>query len=285
MTPRLIHAAAAGVCLLSLAVQTGDALAFRRVPVSLSEGGGVGPVIPDSRAEKAAAAAEKAAAAAARRVRVPKPVDPMKEIRNRMVARGEVSYEELQMLADSGDDLAAYFLARRLEESGEPEAGKTAMHYYARAALSGRAAAIRPMVRLLDARGEGLLPPALLADAQAALEAQAVADNAMAVDALVRYYIEGTPFGSDPDRAKELLTRSAQGGNARIALELALQLLSGDPTAEEQSEAIRYLELAALSDNLGTRTMAENLLRGLGTPIVASTELVAPIPATRKALQ
>lgn len=273
MSPRLIHAVAAGVCLLSLASQTGDALAFRRGPVSLTSGG-VGPVLPDTPAQKAAAAAKRA--------RTPKPVDPMKEIRNRMVAREQVSYEQLQALADSGDDLAAYFLARQIEESGKPESGMAAVHYYARAAYAGRAAAVRPMVKLLDAQGPGF-GANLLADARAALEAQAAADNEIAVDALVRYYIQGTPFGSDPARAEDLLKRSADGGNARIALELAMQLLSGSPTAQQRSDARRYLELAALSDNLGTRTVAENLLRDMGTS-VASTEIAAPIPATRKVL-
>lgn len=279
MSPRLIHAVAAAVCIVSLASQTGDALAFRRGPVSLTSDG-VGPVIPDTPKEKQA----KKAAAAAKRVRTPKPVDPMKEIRNRMVAREEVSLGELQTLADTGDDLAAYFLARKLEESGEPASVVTAVHYYARAAYRGRAAAIRPMVRLLDAQRE-TLKTGLLTDAQAALEAQAAKGNEIAVDALVRYYIQGAPFGSDPDRAEELLRQSAEGGNAQIAIELAMQLLSSKPAADQKADAVRYLELAALSDNLGTRAMAENLLRDLGTPAIASAEILAPIPATRKVLQ
>ena len=272
---RPIHAVAAAVCLVSLAMQAGDAFAFRRGPVSLTSDG-VGPVLPDPPAERAAAA---------RRASTPKPVDPMQAIRGRMVARQVVSYEDLQALADSGDDLAAYFLAKRIEAFGKPELGEAALHYYARAAYGGRAAAIRPMVKLLDARGASL-KPSLLADAQAALEAQAAMDHETAVDALVRYYIQGTPFGSDPKRAEDLLKRSAERGNAQIALDLAMRLLSGAPTAEKKADAVRYLRLAALSDTLGTRTMAENLLRDVGTPIVASTDAIAaPIPAIRQELQ
>lgn len=279
---RLIHAVAALVCLSSLAAQTGDAFAFRRGPVSLT-GDGVGPVLPDTPAQQAA----KKAAAAAGRVRLPKPVDPLKEIRNRMVTRQEVSYEELQLLADRGDDLAAYFLARRIEEAGDPELLDGAAHYYARSAYAGRAAAIRPLVKLIDAHAADF-KDALLGDLKAALEVQAKKANAIAVDALARYYLEGTPFGSDPERAEELLRRSAEGGNAQIALDFAVQLLSGGPSAEEKADALRYLELAALSDRLGVRTMAENLLREFGSPVVAAAEtaeIVAPVPATRQVVQ
>ena len=278
MLARTIHAVTLAACIAGLAVPAAAAARVKRVPMSLT-GDSDGAVLPRVLWDEPRSSTGKV-------VRTPRQVDPMQQIRNRMVQGAEVSFADLQALADSGDDLAAYFLAKRIDEGGKPELRKTAVHYYARAVFDGRAAAVRPMVRLLEAEGQGF-DAGVLKDARLALEAQAEDNNEIAVDALVRFYIQGTPFGSDPDRAEDLLRRSAEGGNARIALDLAVQLLSGAPTPDERADALRYLELAALSDHLGVRTMAENLLRAQGVTAVASAgnALVAPVPATRKVPQ
>jgi hypothetical protein len=204
--------------------------------------------------------------------RPPKVVDPMKEIRNRMVAGKEVSYKELRRLADSGDDLAAYNLAKRIEDGGETAELPTAISYYSQAVYGGRTFAIRPIIKLLDA-GVGADDPELLGRAEKLLTEKAVKE-ASARDALIRMYRAGKPFGLHPDKADELLVASAAGGDSKAALDLAFALLTGTPDAAEIEQAKAYLKIAAASETLNIRTMAENVLRTLETQLTASTETV-----------
>ena len=56
---------------------------------------------------------------------------------------------------------------------------------------------------------------------------------------------------------------AADAGDARAALDLAIALLSGAPDTDARTRATHYLELAAKSETLNIRTLAENLLRTL----------------------
>jgi TPR repeat protein len=203
--------------------------------------------------------------------RIAKPVDPMKQIRNRMVAGEDVSYSELQTLADSGDDLAQFHLAKRIEADNDPATIDAAARYYRRAAESGRTSAVRPLIRLLNA-DVFLDQPKNLTSSQELLEKLAATGDPVARDGLIAMYRSGKPFGLDPARADELLVASAERGDAKAALDLAFALLSGTPGPAEIEEARGYLELAAASDTLNVRTMAENLLRTLEPQLTASTE-------------
>ncbi len=203
--------------------------------------------------------------------RVAKPVDPLKLIRNRMIAGKDVSYKEMQRLADSGDDLAQYYLAKRIEADNDPETIDAAARYYRRAAENGRTSAVRPLIRLLNAN-VFLDQPKNLAESRELLEKLAAKDDPVARDGLIAMYRAGKPFGLDPARADELLIVSARGGDAKAALDLAFVLLAGVPEPAEIEQAKGYLRIAAASETLNIRTMAENLLRTLEPQLTASTE-------------
>jgi TPR repeat protein len=177
----------------------------------------------------------------------------------------------MQTLADSGDDLAQYYLAKRIEEANEPETLDAAARYYRRAAENGRTSAVRPLIRLLNANVFDEQPENL-AESQELLEALAAKGDAVARDGLIAMYRAGKPFGLNPARADELLIASAQGGDAKAALDLAFVLLAGVPEPAENEEAKGYLKIAATSETLNIRTMAENLLRTLEPQLTASTE-------------
>lgn len=205
--------------------------------------------------------------------RIAKPVDPMKEIRGRMIAGKDISYGDMQALADSGDDLAQFYLAKRIEAENDPETIDAAARYYRKAAENGRTSAVRPLIRLLNA-DVFVDQPKNLTSSQELLEKLAADGDATARDGLIAMYRAGKPFGLDPARADALLVASADGGDAKAALDLAFALLSGTPDPAKIEKAKGYLKVAAASETLNIRTMAENLLRTLEPQLTASTETV-----------
>ncbi|WP_055048766.1 hypothetical protein [Devosia sp. A16] len=263
--PLILALAAASLALatgLAVVNPANAATCMVRVPESLSsDSERARPMVPGKCKPKEAKVKHRAA----------KPVDPMKLIRNRMIAGKKVSYRELQALADSGDDLAQLNLAKRIEADHDPETIDAAARYYRRAAENGRTSAIRPLIRLLNA-DVFLDQPKNLAASRDLLEKLAGDGDAVARDGLIAMYRTGKPFGLDPTRADELLVAAAKGGDAKAALDLAFALLSGTPEPAQIEEAKGYLKLAAASDTLNVRTMAENLLRTLSPQLTASTE-------------
>lgn len=249
---------------VSVANSASAATCMVRVPESLSSSSErAGPTVP-GRCKPGQGAAKH---------RVPKAVDPMKLIRNRMIAGEDISYKEMQMLADSGDDLAQFYLAKRIEEANEPETLDAAARYYRRAAENGRTSAVRPLIRLLNANVFEEQPKNL-ASSQELLEKLAAKGDPVARDGLIAMYRTGKPFGLDPARADELLVASAKGGDAKAALDLAFALLAGAPDPAKIDEAKGYLKVAAATETLNIRTMAENLLRTLEPQLTAATETV-----------
>lgn len=206
----------------------------------------------------------------ARPAKAAKVVDPMRLIRNKMVSGAKVTTGQLQQLADSGDDLAAYNLGKRLEEEADPAQLPVAIGYYSRAVEGGRDFAIRPIVRLLEA-DVGADDPDLMAHSETLLTSKAIGD-AFVRDALIRMYRAGKPFGLHPDKAEAMLSAAAEAGDSKAALDIAFVLLTGTPDATSIEIARAYLKIAATSDTLNVRTMAENLLRSLDTQRTASTE-------------
>ena len=205
--------------------------------------------------------------------KAPKVLSPMEVLRHKMVTGATLSDTQLKKLADSGDSLGAYNYAKRLSEAADPAQLPTALQYYFKAVKGGRAFALRPMIRLLDV-GVGMDDLALMTDVQALLEKKALKDP-LCRDALVRYYRSGKPFGLDVARADTLIADAAKAGDSKAALDLAYALLTGVPEAEKVEEARGYLQIAALSETLSIRTIAENLLRDLDSqPITVATETV-----------
>ena len=170
--------------------------------------------------------------------RVAKPVDPLKLIRNRMIAGKNVSYKELLKLADSGDDLAQLNLAKRIEADNDPATLDAAARYYRRAAENGRNSAVRPLIRLLNA-DVFLDQPKNLAASRDLLEKLAAKGDPVARDGLIAMYRAGKPFGPDPARADELLVAAAEGGDAKAA-----------PMIDEPGLQDAQMSVAGLSDGV-----------------------------------
>jgi hypothetical protein len=205
--------------------------------------------------------------------KAPKVLSPMEVLRHKMVTGAKLSDTQLKKLADSGDSLGAYNYAKRLGEAADPAELTSALRYYFKAVKGGRAFALRPMIRLLDT-GIGMDDLELLAEVQALLEKKALKDP-LSRDALVRYYRSGRPFGLDVARADTLIADAAKAGDSKAALDLAFALLTGVPEPEKVDEAKGYLQIAALSETLSIRTVAENLLRDLSSQtITVATETV-----------
>ena len=191
-------------------------------------------------------------------------------IRRRMLAHGTVSYHDLQLLADANDGLAAFFLAQRIEAANKSELAAAAIHYYAMAAFDGRASAVRPLIALLNQYG-GQLPAATLKQASDGLNAQADHNNALAANSLVHFYGDNPIFGDEPTAVKRLLAKAAGAGDGNAALNLSIILMGADQSPpvtglapSARADALRYLQVAEAYGDLGTRTIAENLMRQLG---------------------
>ncbi len=132
---------------------------------------------------------------------------------------------------------------------------------------------MRPLIRLLNA-GVFDDQPKNLASSQELLENLTAKGDPVARDGLIAMYRTGKPFGLDPAHAEELLVASAEGGDSKAALDLAFALLAGVPEPAKIEQAKGYLKIAAASETLNIRTMAENLLRTLEPQLTAATETV-----------
>jgi TPR repeat protein len=259
---RAISLLAFAAATLAIASPASAKTCMVRVPASLSsDSERAGPMVPGKCKPGQNTAQHRA----------PKAVDPMKLIRNRMISGADVSYKEMQTLADSGDDLAQFYLAKRIEEANQPDTLDAAARYYRRAAENGRTSAVRPLIRLLNVE-VFKEQPKNLASSQELLEKLAAKGDPVARDGLIAMYRTGKPFGLDPARADELMKASAEGGDPKAALDLAFALLAGTPDSAKIEEAKGYLKIAATSEALNIRTMAENLLRTLEPQLSAATE-------------
>ncbi len=265
---------AAATLIVSVALTLPAAAAgcmVRLAPSLSSDSDRVGPMVPcNARQAAEYARAHPPRQAVTRQPKQAKPVDPLKVIRTKMVAGKSVTYKQLRTLADSGDDLAAYNLGKRIEEGGTASEFDTALAYYAQAFEGGREFAIRPIVRLLEA-GAAADSPKLLQRTEKILARHALEDTATR-DKLIRMYRTGKPFGLAPEKADDLLAAAAEGGDGKAALDRAFALLAGTPDAARIEEAKTYLAIARASDEINVRTMAENLLRTLDPQLTAAAE-------------
>ncbi len=186
--------------------------------------------------------------------------DFLKLLRKQMVADQLVRYRNLQILADSGDPLASYNLAKRLETLGRPELGGDIAHYYSRAVYGGLDYAVPRLTEILK-QNPGLTAPRSKA-AEQALQKAAKAGNQRAATALMQFYARGTPFGSNPEEVQRLKTELGKK-DPEIALALAMEMSASAKTAADEARIGHYLDVARKSTKLGTRTTAENMLRAL----------------------
>jgi hypothetical protein len=184
----------------------------------------------------------------------------LEQIRKRLIGRRSVSLANLRSLADAGDGLGAFTLAKRLSNRDDPRLASDALHYYAEAALLGRAYAVRPML-LIVAKTNITFRPSHLSQAERALLSWAKRGNSVASNGLIELYGSGRPFGLKTDEVKRLLERRVKMGDGEAAHRLAIARLSETPsTAATKEAAVRYLEIAARKGNFGTRISATNML-------------------------
>ncbi len=192
-------------------------------------------------------------------------------IRKRMIGHRKVSYRELQLLADRGDGLAALYVAKRL--STNPAHNADTIHYYTIACTTGRAGAVAPLARQLKSASNGV-SKVRLDQAEATLLQHAARRNPVAIDALVKFYAAGEPFGTNPQEAERLRREAAKGGDSKVALDLAIAMISeGLLDEDEKSEARRYLEIAEKSPELSVKTVAAAVLRQLDAAPVNPIEV------------
>jgi hypothetical protein len=193
--------------------------------------------------------------------------DPgLRALRMKMVGGTPLTYKELRALADAGDGLAAFKTAQTLEAEDDTALVDDAIHYYAVAARTGRDFAVRRLVSLLRTY-EPDLQPALQRNAEDALRTQAQNGNVIAAQALSDMYLQGKPFGKNTERGLAYLEMSAGQGDGKAAVRLAMMYLKGtDDVPADRDLARATLKIAAQSTDLGSRTMAENLLRMMPEP-------------------
>jgi TPR repeat protein len=197
-------------------------------------------------------------------------------VRKRLLAGKSVSYRQLQALADHGDSIGAFRMGERLNAMNDPGLATDALHYFSIAVFQDRAYAVGQMVEILS-RTDVKIAPAHLTQAELALETQVRRGNEKAIEALIRFYIEGRPFGTKRDQLETLLNAGGGGKNAEAAFRMAVMLLSGsDRTPDKEQQAERYLKIANENGSIGIRASASSLLATIGNTEAKSEPGVGP---------
>jgi TPR repeat protein len=194
------------------------------------------------------------------------PTVALQATRRQLIAGAAVPVADLRDLADFGDGLAAFHLARRLQAQTPPARLGVAAHYYAIAAYTGRAFAVPPLAALLVQEGAEYTPN-LLRQALDAMTIQAKSGNTQAALLLGQMYQNGQPFGRDGAKAQAFLALAGQS-DGQVALDLGILLMSDQADAAQgHAGAKAALTLAAKAGTLSTRVIAENLLRQIDTTL------------------
>jgi hypothetical protein len=183
----------------------------------------------------------------------------LQAVRRNLIAGKRLRTADLRDLADAGDSLAQMRFAKFLSELNDPTLIRPQVHYYSMAAYNGRDGAVPPLLSLLRGHGASL-DASVLANAEAALVAQATHGHADAIAGLAKFYVAGVPFGAKGSEGIEMMAKVAQTGDHQAALDLALKLISDKPGEAGLQAAREYLEIAALSPEPAIKAMATSLL-------------------------
>ena len=195
------------------------------------------------------------------------PVDPvalrLKTLHKRMTAKDPLNDAELQELADSGDSLAAFFYARRLEDRHTPKALPAAVHYYAMASYLGRDFAMHRLIALMQSP-EVSLTEAQIKNGRDALVKLARSGKTDAALGLSQMYAVGRPFPQDVMTSRQWLMQAAQAGDADAAQKLAqAAMMPADGSPPDLTAARAALGLMLASQDPGKIAMAQTLLARL----------------------
>lgn len=188
--------------------------------------------------------------------------DPaLKALRARMLAKRSMPRGSLRTLADRGDRLAAYKLAKMSESAGGTSSESDAIHYYSIAAYLGQSSAVPPLVGLLRIKS-ATMSKRRLAQAEQALEAAARRGNTDAMFALGTFYQDGVPLAKQPEAGFLFLCRAAVNGNVEAAFMIGNQLLQdGGSTPAETEFGLMLLRASSDSGDL----VAAAILQGRET--------------------
>ena len=171
-----------------------------------------------------------------------------------------VSLGTLRALADLGDGNAAFKFAKTLDALEDPALGADIAHYYAMAAATGRAGALFGLVRSLQALDPTTTGPARLSNLREVLIAYARAGNSIAVEAMIRFHVAGTPFGPLDDELERLAAEEDAPGAPLVALQLATQLMQdGWSDRDTLMRAAEHMETAGRSPSLRLRLIVDNM--------------------------
>ena len=189
------------------------------------------------------------------------PGQTLRDARKAMIAKEPVSEEDLRKLAEYRDGLAAARYADLLVQRDSVGLASDIAHFYGVAVGTGRAYALPGMIaamRHLDSTTE---PAARMNHLISVLYPYAWAGNSLALDAVIEFNGEGRLFGKLSETTRLRILEQAKGGNGRVELRMALDILARDTKiAKELDRARGYLERAVQSPLLAVQTTARNLL-------------------------
>ncbi len=200
--------------------------------------------------------------------------------RKMMIAGEAIPDEDLKALANTGDGYAAWTYAERLNAREDPALTMTTIDYYARAAEAGRAGGVPRIIELMNTEAFETASDPQLDRLERLLRDFALKKrDTQAALYLVQRYNLGTPFGDKSEDVVPLLETLAEGGDERIALQLATQILQTRELADDPDQretARRYLGIAAQADNISIQTTAQNLLKLMDRKDNSNSVPVAP---------
>lgn len=187
------------------------------------------------------------------------PTAALRQSRLDLIAGKPLSDQQLRLLADRRDGLAAWRLVQRLRAQNAPAI--EIAHYAGIAAAQGRVYALDDMIDAMAALDARTVPPDRLRDLVRVLYGYAWGGNSLALDAVIAFNGEGRLLGPLSDATRARVLQQAARMDGRVELRLALDLLAQDaPGAADRALALSYLERAAQSKNLAVLATAQNVI-------------------------
>ncbi|WP_394156071.1 hypothetical protein [Loktanella salsilacus] len=185
----------------------------------------------------------------------------------------------LRDLADLMDGNAAFQYAKRLDFEAKPGLAPHAAHYYGIAAATGRGGAIYGFIKALDALDPATTTTGRLANLRNILVAYADAGSAPALEAIMRYHVQNSPFTDMRAELDRILAETDGPAADAVALQLAFEILHADkPAPADLEKARQYLLRAEGSDSLRTLLISRNLLPLVEARIAALPAEQGPAP-------